>query len=163
MRGPPRYRPEQHRSGLEDAFRDLCDEEGLKVGYEDSVLSYVSPAQKRRYTPDWTVAEGYYIETKGRFTAADRKKAIAVKEAHPTVRILYVFQRNNTLTRGSKTTYGAWCDKNGIEWCVFKDTKKWQQFIKDYTNDPPKRKRDAVVQRYEDLLAVLPTEGDKDA
>ena len=122
---------EGHRSGLEDAFRDLCDKEGLKVEYEANSLAFVTPPQKRRYTPDWKISDKCYIETKGVFKAQDRKKAVYIKEQHPDVRILYVFQRaGNTLSKVSKTTYGEWCDKNGIEWCAFSDTTYWQSFIR---------------------------------
>ncbi|CAB4217485.1 endonuclease I [uncultured Caudovirales phage] len=129
----PKYNAyaEGHRSGLEDAFRDLCDKEGLHVEYEANSLPFTTPPQKRRYHPDWKVSDKCYLETKGKFTAQDRKKAVLVKEQHPDVRILYVFQRSkNTLSKSSKTTYGDWCDKAGIEWCTFSDTTYWQDYIR---------------------------------
>ena len=131
----PKYNAyaEGHRSGLEDAFRDLCDKEGLLVTYETDTIPFIAPAQKRKYKPDWTVSKDVYVETKGRFVAADRKKAIYIRDQHPEVRILYVFQRpNNTLSKASSTTYGEWCDKNGLQWCAFSDTDNWQNYIRTY-------------------------------
>ncbi|WP_374710355.1 hypothetical protein [Brucella anthropi] len=50
-------------------------------------------------------------------TAADRKKMLAVKAAHPDYTITIVFQ-NPTLpiNKGSKTRYADWCDKYGFAW-----------------------------------------------
>jgi len=44
---------------------------------------------------------------------------LAVKDAHPHLDIRFVFQRNNTISKNSKTTYGDWADKHGFKWCVF--------------------------------------------
>ena len=158
----PKYNAyaEGHRSGLEDAFRDICDKEGLKVGYETSVLPYVTSPQKRRYTPDWTISDKHFIETKGRFTAADRKKAVWIKEQHPDVRILYVFQRpGNTLSKASKTTYGDWCDKHELEWCGFRDTSVWLQWIRDHGDQPKRTKRTNVGLRYKELQELSTKKG----
>ena len=50
-----------------------------------------------------------------------RRKMLAVKAQHPELDIRFVFQRNNTLSKQSKTTYGAWADKHGFKWCIFPD------------------------------------------
>jgi hypothetical protein len=139
----PKYNAytEGHRSGLEDAFRDLCDKEGLTVGYETDTIPFDTPPQKRRYKPDWTVGEGCYIETKGRFTVQDRKKAILVKEQHPDIRILYVFQRSgNTISKASKTSYADWCKKNEIAYCDFRETEVWMKWIKEHQPKKGKKK-----------------------
>ena len=44
---------------------------------------------------------------------------LAVKKQHPELDIRFIFQRNNTLTKRSKTTYGDWCDKHGFLWCIY--------------------------------------------
>ena len=44
---------------------------------------------------------------------------LAVKKQHPELDIRFIFQRNNTLTKRSKTTYGDWCDKHGFPWCIY--------------------------------------------
>ena len=128
----PKYN-KNHRSGLETAFQTICSERSIEVEYETDSLPFVTAPQKRRYIPDWKIGPGVYIETKGRFTAADRKKALYIKEQHPGVKILYVFQRpNNKLSKVSSTTYGDWCDKYGLEWCGFEDIKGWTKWIQKY-------------------------------
>jgi len=71
-----------------------------------------------RYTPDFQIEGGVLIvEAKGRFTGKDRKIALAfMRQYGKNYRML--FMRNNPLSKGSKTTYGEWCDKHGIPWAV---------------------------------------------
>lgn len=125
-------RTKGHRSGLETAFDKITKLKGFNLTYEDTVLAYHTLPQKKRYTPDWTVRPGWYIESKGRLSSADRKKHLYIKEQHPTVRILIVFQRpQNKLYKGSPTSYGQWATKVGIEWCAVEDVKVWSKFIKE--------------------------------
>lgn len=71
------------------------------------------------YNPDWKIKENTYLETKGLFKSIDRAKHLHVKNQHPEIKIYLVFQNpNNKLNRSSKTTYGEWCDKHGIEWAT---------------------------------------------
>jgi len=56
---------------------------------------------------------GIIIESKGRFTASDRRKHIAIKKQHPKLDIRFVFYNSrNKLNKGAKTTYQGWCEKN---------------------------------------------------
>ena len=43
------------RSGLEEAIADELDKLNVDYGYEDMVISYLKPARKTRYTPDFTI------------------------------------------------------------------------------------------------------------
>ena len=55
---------------------------------------------------------------------------LAVKAQHPELDIRFVFQRNNTLSKQSKTTYGAWADKHGFPWCIYPDIpESWADLI----------------------------------
>lgn len=128
-----KQRPKRlHRSKFETNFNELCKEEGFDLGYETSVLPFTTEVQKRRYIPDWTIKSGWYIETKGRLVAADRRKMLYVKQQHPEARILVVFQRyQNKLYPGSPTTYGEWATKNDIEWCAYQDKYIWLEFIQE--------------------------------
>jgi hypothetical protein len=129
----PRRKRGVYRSKFEGRFNEQVKElTGVSLGYETTVLPYLTSPQKKRYTPDWTIKEGWYLETKGRLDTANRQKILYIKQQHPTARILLVFQyHQNPIVKGSKTTYSNWCDKNGIEWCSIKDTEKWQAFIKE--------------------------------
>lgn len=67
------------------------------------------------YSPDFVLRDDLIIETKGLFSAKDRKKMIAVKKYNPDVKIVMLFQSpNNKITKKSKTTYEKWAVKNGF-------------------------------------------------
>lgn len=84
--------------------------------YETDKIKYTV---QHTYNPDWKIRDGVYLETKGLFKAADRAKHLYIKQQHPEITVYLVFQNpNNRLSRVSKTTYGEWCDKHGIEWAT---------------------------------------------
>ena len=129
----PRRKRGIHRSKFETRFDATVKELlGVTLGYETTVLPYITSPEKRRYTPDWTIKPGWYLETKGRMDAANRKKILLIKQQYPTTRILLVFQNSRVfINKGSKTRYLDWCVKNGIEWCDIKEEEKWLGFIKE--------------------------------
>lgn len=103
------------RSGIEVKVAKQLEEAGIKVEYETTKIRYVQPETKHTYTPDFVLPNGVIIETKGRFVAADRKKHLLIKQQHPDLDIRFVFQRSqNTINKGSKTTYADWATKNGF-------------------------------------------------
>ena len=129
MPRPKRHNPAGYRSGLETKFQAACEARGWKLAYEQDKIKYVIPASNHTYTPDFTVTKNVYIETKGLWVSSDRKKAALIKEQHPDITILYVLQRNQGITKKSKTTYLDWAAKNGLDACTFSDTDHWQTFI----------------------------------
>lgn len=104
-----------YRSGLEERVAKLFDINKIPYTYESKKYKYVIESN---YTPDFFVGETVY-EAKGFFKPEQRRKMLAVKKQHPELDIRMIFQRNNTLSKSSKTTYGDWCDKHGFPWCVF--------------------------------------------
>ena len=132
MPRPKRHNPSGYRSGLETRFQAACEAKGWKLAYEQDKIKYVIPASNHTYTPDFTVTKNVYIETKGLWTGADRKKAALIKLQHPDITILYVLQRNQGLSKKSKTTYLDWAAKNGLDACTFSDTQHWQDYIMRY-------------------------------
>lgn len=110
IRGP-------YRSKFEGKVAESLKKLPNSFDYERDKLAYVL---ENNYHPDWTVDDGaWYLEAKGKFTGADRRKMLAVIRDNPGVDIRMVFMRNNKLSKVSKTTYGAWCDKHGIKWSLF--------------------------------------------
>jgi len=107
------------KSGLEEDFSNQLKEMGIPVKYEEESVKYVI---EHKYTPDFCVAPGIYVETKGRFTGKDITKHLTVKKQHPGIVVILVFQNPNIpITTNSKTNYGQWCTKNGIPWCKIGD------------------------------------------
>ena len=129
MPKPKRHLSAGYRSGLESRFQAACEEKGWKFPYEQDKIKYVIPASNHTYTPDFTVTNNVYIETKGLWTSVDRKKAILIKQQHPEVNILYVLYRNQKLSKKSSTTYLDWAAKNGLDCCAFSNNEHWTQYI----------------------------------
>lgn len=128
-----------YRSGLELKISEYLQElkikfvyEGIKIEWED--LAY------RTYTPDFVLPNGIIIETKGRFTVADRRKHKCIKKQHPELDIRFVFTNSKCkLQKGAKTSYAQWCIKHGFQyydriipedWLKEKGKNKHPKFIK---------------------------------
>lgn len=108
-----------YRSGLEEKISEQLKELHIDFSYETEKIYYVQPEKKRSYKPDFIKkkqnGEKLFIETKGRLTAADRKKHEWVKAQNPNLDIRFVFTNSNTkIAKNSKTTYADWCNKNGF-------------------------------------------------
>jgi hypothetical protein len=103
------------RSGLEDDVAKMLTEAGVPFTYEETKIKYIKPASEHQYTPDFVLDNGIIVETKGRFLVADRKKHLLIKRQHPELDIRLVFSNSKQkLAKGSRTTYAAWCEKNGF-------------------------------------------------
>jgi hypothetical protein len=103
-----------YKSGFERTFAKQ-----FKLPYETTRLAYVVT---HHYTPDWTVGPTRFIETKGLWTGADRQKHLYIKKQHPHIEVLLVFQDpNRRLSKASKVTYSAWCEKHGLPWASATD------------------------------------------
>ncbi len=104
------------RSGLEERLSKHLNKLNVPFLYECQKFSYTTES---KYTPDFFLPNGVIIEAKGFFKPSDRRKMLAVKQQHPELDIRFIFQRNNTITKQSKTTYGSWAEKHGFPWCIF--------------------------------------------
>jgi len=115
-----------YRSGFEHKVSDQLTEQKIKFGYEDTVINYIKPETSHKYTIDFTLPNGILVETKGRWVIEDRKKHLLIKQQHPELDIRLVFQSAKTkIRKGSKTTYGDWCDKHGIVWAEKNVPESW--------------------------------------
>ncbi len=116
------------RSGLEETLAAQLTAAGVAYEYEELKLSFVEPAKKRTYTPDFRLPNGIIIETKGRFLTEDRQKHILVKAQHPDLDIRFVFSNSRTkITKRSTTTYADWCLKNGFTFADKTAPSAWLQ------------------------------------
>jgi hypothetical protein len=117
---------EGFRSGLEDKVADQLRSQGIDPRYEQEVIEYVKPARKSKYTPDFRLPNGIYIETKGRFVTEDRQKHILIKAQHPEKDIRFVFSNSRArISKTSKTTYADWCNKHGFRYADKRIPQEW--------------------------------------
>ena len=130
------------RSKFERTIAKYLKDRGVPYEYEAYKFPYTEPLRKNRarcvqcgstdlvrmgwYTPDFYIkSSGIFIETKGRFTAADRRKMQAVIENNPEDRFVMLFMRDNRIHKRSKTTYSEWCEANGVEYAVGEPKEEW--------------------------------------
>lgn len=105
-----------YRSGLEDKVSKQLEGKGIKYQYEEWSIPYVVPASNHKYTPDFLLPNGIFVETKGLWDSDDRKKHLLIREQYPELDIRLVFSSSRSkLYKGSPTSYGEWCEKHGIK------------------------------------------------
>lgn len=128
------------RSGLEDRNAKLLKSLGEPVHYETFKIVYVIPQAAHRYTPDFRLANGILVETKGIFDPTDRAKHLFVKVQYPELDLRLVFSNSRCrLYKGSPTTYAEWCEKHQIRYAEKLIPLEW---IKEVG---PKVKPEAVL------------------
>ena len=104
------------RSKLEESVAKVLDQVGAKYEYENQQVAYTI---QHHYNPDFILPNGIYLETKGFWDAADRRKILAVVRDNPDIDLRMVFQAPfNKISKKSKTTYAQWCEKHGIKWAA---------------------------------------------
>ena len=115
-----------YRSGLEESVSDFLLAHKIDGKYEQHYLTYRVPESTHRYTPDFVLPNGIIIETKGVWDATDRQKHLLIREQYPQLDIRFVFTRSKSrLYKGSKTTYGTFCEKYGIKYADKQIPLEW--------------------------------------
>lgn len=96
----------------------VAEQLGDGFEYETIKLSFIVPARKATYTPDFIDHQNKrLIEAKGYLRASDRKKMVLIKEQNPDWTIHFIFQKaQQTISKTSKTTYAAWAENHGFTW-----------------------------------------------
>lgn len=117
---------EGFRSGLEDKIADQLRAAGIDPQYEQFKIDYIKPERKAKYTPDFRLPNGVFIETKGRFLTEDRQKHILIKAQHPDKEVRFVFSSSKTrISKTSQTTYADWCQKHGFLFADKRIPEEW--------------------------------------
>jgi len=112
------------RPGLEYRVAKQLEDQGYAYSYEETRIPYQRKVST--YTPDFELHNGIIVETKGRFVGADRSKHLLIKAQHPNLDIRFVFSNSKSkLYKGSKQTYGGWCDKHGFKYSDKVIPKEW--------------------------------------
>tara|TARA_R110002124_G_scaffold62522_2_gene170896 strand:+ start:395 stop:763 length:369 start_codon:yes stop_codon:yes gene_type:complete len=111
------------RSGLEKSFWEATT--GFQ--YEPVRLPYVV---HRKYVPDFICDRtGAMIETKGYFRVGDTQKYKAIRDCIDRP-LIFVFSNPKTKVRkGSKTTLGDWCDKEGFAYFSMKTINEFKEYL----------------------------------
>lgn len=111
---------------IETKIFDQLKQAKVVYAFEDTVVPYTT---EHLYTPDFTISlsggRRVHIECKGWLRPEDRSKMIRVKKQNPDVDIRFVFQADNKLRKGSKTTYTMWATKNGFPSAVGEIPEEW--------------------------------------
>jgi hypothetical protein len=115
-----------YKSGLEHTVAERIKSTEYDLNYETETLNYIVPERKAKYTPDFVFTkrngEIMYVETKGRWTSADRLKMKHVLASNPGIDIRMVFQSpTQKISKGSNTTYESYALKLGIKHVAKKD------------------------------------------
>ena len=104
-----------YRSGLEEETAKMLTKKKIKYTYEETKIKW-EDFKIRTYTPDFVLHNGIIVETKGRFTAADRRKHLEIKRQYGKEHdIRFVFSNSRSkLYKGAKSSYGDWCNKHNF-------------------------------------------------
>lgn len=115
-----------YRSGLEEQTAKMLKKKKVKYTYEETKIKW-EDFKIRTYTPDFVLDNGIIVETKGRFTVADRRKHLEIKRQYGTEHdIRFVFSNSRTkLDKGAKSSYGDWCDKHGFLYADEEIPEEW--------------------------------------
>ena len=117
--------PSGRTSKFEDTIAKKLADAGVAYEYESIQLEYTEPLRTNLancgdcgssnlfrtgwYKPDFILSNGIILETKGRFTASDRRKMLSVIANHPEERIVMLFMADNKIHKNSTTRYSDWC------------------------------------------------------
>ena len=123
-------KPKRVRSGLEARVRADLDERNIEYGYETIKLKYTKlvckncgcNVQNGTYIPDFIIPRSkgrtLIVECKGYFDSSARSKMERVFRDNPEEDIRFLFQRNNSIRKGSSTKYSDWCDRRGYKYHI---------------------------------------------
>lgn len=101
-------------------------EKKYKIDYETEKIPYTIA---QTYLPDFIITlkngKKIYVEAKGYWDAADRRKLKAVLEQNPELDIRLVFQNNPKIHKNSNTRYSDYCERHGIKYSIGVIPEDW--------------------------------------
>lgn len=129
----------KYRSNFERSIAANLRKRGVKFKFEPHKICYwkkkfggvcrdcksKNVMTKHKYLPDFLLPNGVYIEAKGKFTAPNRTKMLAIKASNPNLDIRMLFMKDNWLTSKHKHRYSDWCEKNKFKYAFLKVPQGW--------------------------------------
>ena len=113
------------RSGFEGRVKKNLDKAGIGYEYEKDRIPYTS---SHYYKPDFTLSNGVIVEAKGLFLPEDRKKHLLIQKQHPELDVRFLFQRDQKISKTSKTKYSDWCNKHNFKYHIGEHIpKEWSE------------------------------------
>ena len=121
------------RSKYEERIWKHAKADGITVEYEPVKVGYAHPVHRgtcrkcgamnsvtrpSTYIPDFGLANGTYVEAKGKFTPANRTRMLAFRDARPDMTVRILFQRDNWLTKKHKTKYSDWAEAHNFDYAI---------------------------------------------
>lgn len=129
-----------YRSGAEEKLAAYLTEQDVKFEYETLIITYEKKVVRglckecgnkktvvklATYKPDFILENGTIIEYKGRLTAQDRSKLVAVVRSNPERKIKLLFGSDNKLSKGNPKRYSDWCTANGFDYAISTPPRRW--------------------------------------
>jgi len=128
-----------YRSTAEEVLAENLINSGIGFKYESLKLNYEKPVRKGKckdcdgkkvvkvatYTPDFVLDNGIIIEYKGRLTASDRSKLIAVKKTNPEIHLRLLFGSDNKLAKNNNKRYSQWAAEHGFDYAIGTPPRRW--------------------------------------
>jgi hypothetical protein len=146
------------RSKFEVIINDQLAKSGVKYSYEGDLgtIWYVQPEVHRRYISDFLLENGIIIEVKGLFDIDDRKKHVLIKKQYPVLDVRFVFMSDKTkINKGSKTSYGDWCESNGFTYAVKVLPASW---LKERKSPEERAEIIRLLQHFHDTKGIYTNE-----
>ena len=120
-----------YKSMTEVRFAARLKSANIKFEYERDTFVYQHDPQE--YTPDFFIDDSSIVlEVKGKLDYQTRRKLISIKKSNPDLDIRLVFEKpNNRISRGAKTRYWNWAEREGFPWYSDQDIDKLQNHLRE--------------------------------
>lgn len=126
----PKVNVDKMKSTLEPKvyknIKALVSHQKAKVEYEPEEIEYTL---SKVYVPDFVITfkdgRKIYIEAKGYLRPENRAQLLSVKSQYPDMDLRLVFERDNKLSKTSRTRYSDWAGKHGFMYCVGTIPEEW--------------------------------------
>lgn len=126
------------RSKLETKVVSILNDLDITWEYEVTKIPYTVPQSEHKYTVDFTLNNGIYIEAKGYLADhQERYKYVLIKQQHPEIDLRFIFDNPNKLVGGTKMTHAKWAEKYGFKYCSINDKEQIESWLKEKREQTP--------------------------